>query len=168
MNAKRAPESFAAVSKSRPSRAPTSTWSFTSKSNVRGRAPAAHFDVFRFVAADRHAFVRNVRDAQKQVFKVRADAVQFLFEVGELFGDAGGFGHQRRSVLTRLLRHADLLGERVALRLELFGAGLHGLALRLRRLNSSSGNWKPRAASQATTSGSCLRSIVTSSICNPS
>ena len=72
-----------------------------------------------------------MRGAQKQVFKVRADAVQFLFEVRELFGDAGGFGHQRRSVLTRLLRHADLLGERVALRLELFGAGLHGLALRL-------------------------------------
>ena len=95
-----------------------------------GRAPAADFDVFRFVLADRHGFVREVRDAKEKVVQLRADFFEFLFENRELFRDGRGAGHDFGGVFTGALGLADLLREGVAFRLQFFGLRLNVLAAR--------------------------------------
>ena len=91
-------------------------------------APTADFNIFRLILADRHAFVREVRNAEKHVVETRANVVEFGLKFREFFGNLGGFSHQGGSVLTVLLGHADLTGEHVALLLQIFGLDLHGLA----------------------------------------
>ena len=65
-NEKRAPDSLTPVSRSRPSGAPTSTWSRGANSKSARRAPAPHLDVGVLVGADRHARVGQVGQRHQQ------------------------------------------------------------------------------------------------------
>ncbi len=100
------------------------------------RAPAANLDVLFLVRTDRHGLVRQVGDAQHQLVQLTLDAVQLLLAGFEFAAHAIHIGEQRGDVLTALLGLADGLGTRIALGLELFGAGLHGLALGLQRFDA--------------------------------
>jgi len=100
------------------------------------RAPAAHLDVLILIRSDRHRFVRQVGNAQHQLVQLALDTLQFLLAGFEFRAHAIHVGEQRRDVFAALLGLADGLGAGVALGLELFGAGLHGLALGFQRLDA--------------------------------
>jgi hypothetical protein len=93
------------------------------------RAPAMLFGVVRLVVAQRHALVREVRDAQRDAFQLAADAVELDFRGLQLVAEARDFREQRRDVLTLGLRLADRLAARVAQVLQLLRAHLDALAL---------------------------------------
>ena len=101
---------------------------------VARRAPRAHLHVAALAFAHRHAFVRQVGDGQQQRLHVGLDLVQALRGALELGLDAGDLGHHGIGRFTLGLELADLLGELVALGLQLLGAALDGLALGFERL----------------------------------
>jgi len=89
---------------------------------LAGRAPAAHLDVVVARRALGHLGTRNVRDHAQE-------GVELLLRHGErrLVGfqavaQARDLGHHGGRVLALALQHANLLVERVALRLQLLGA----------------------------------------------
>lgn len=92
-------------------------------------SPAAHLHVVLFVGADRHRLVRQVGNAQHQGVQLGLDGVQLALAGLQIAAHAVDLGQQRRDVLAARLGLADGFGAGVALGLQLFGAGLHGLAL---------------------------------------
>jgi hypothetical protein len=98
-------------------------------------ADALDLDVGRFVAAFRHAGLRQVRHAKRDRIELGADLVQPRLPALELLADAGDFRHQLRHVLAPRLGHADGLGAGVALVLQVLGARLQCPALGLQRLH---------------------------------
>jgi len=96
-------------------------------------APAAHFDVRGLIEADWHVVHRQVRHCHQQRRELGLDRVEPLGRVLQFAADATDLGHRRRRVFALGLRLPDLLGKAVAARLQLFGPGLNGLALRLER-----------------------------------
>ncbi len=97
------------------------------------RAPAAHFHVFGFVLAHRHAFVRQVRHAEQQVRQTLLDIVEPGRRRLHLVADTTHFSHHRRGVLALAFQRADLFRQTVAARLHLFGTGLGVAAFRFER-----------------------------------
>ena len=132
---KREPDSLAPVSKSRPSGAPRSTWSLTAKSKRARRAPAAHLDVGVLVGADRHAVVRQVGHGHQQRRQISAWMCVAAARPRRPARRPGRppAAITAAAVLALGLELADLLGQAVALRLQLFGARLDALALGLER-----------------------------------
>mmetsp|Transcript_1075 Transcript_1075/g.1642 ORF Transcript_1075/g.1642 Transcript_1075/m.1642 type:complete len:501 (-) Transcript_1075:722-2224(-) len=100
------------------------------------RAPAAHLDVAGLVRAERNTLVGQVGHAHQQVVELVLDRVQPLGAGLEFIGDAAHLSHLRGGILALALGHADLLGQRVAARLQFLGAGLHRLALGLQGLEA--------------------------------
>ena len=100
------------------------------------RRPAAHFLVGGFVGAHGHAGVRQVGHAQQQVVQLGLQRVQAGGGAVQLVLDGGHLGHQVVGAFALGLALADLLAGRVALRLQLFGAGLKRFALGFQRLES--------------------------------
>ncbi len=98
------------------------------------RADLAHFNVRRLIVADRHRFVRQVRQRQHEIAERGLHLVQLLRRCLQLIADAAHFGHHRRGILALALQHADLFGQAVAPPLQFFGAGLDLLALRFQRI----------------------------------
>ena len=98
---------------------------------VAYRAPSAHLDVAFFALAQRHALVRQVGHGQQQVLQFGLEHLQALGRSVQLVLDRAHLGHDRigLGVLALALEHANLLGQAVALALQLFGAGLQGFAL---------------------------------------
>ena len=103
-----------------------------------GGSPAAHFHVAMLVAAHGHAFVRQVGHGHQHGQQLGLDLLQAgggLFQLHLACGHLGldSFG---AFLVAPAHQHADLLGQLVALGLQLFGAGLQRLALGLQRLES--------------------------------
>ena len=96
------------------------------------RAPARYLNVALFIGPYRHRLVRQVGDVQHQVVQLDLDAFQLTFAFFQVAAHAIDFGEQRRDVFATLLGLANGLGAGIALGLQLFGAGLHALALRLK------------------------------------
>ncbi len=96
------------------------------------RAPAAHFDVFGFVLADRGGGMGKIRNAQKHRVQLRADLVELGFKRRETGRNFRSLLHGFGGVLAGLLQAADFLRNRVAFGLQLFGLGLNGLAARFK------------------------------------
>ncbi len=97
------------------------------------RSPAAYLDVLVGRAALRYLGAREVRDhAQKRLDLLLQGGERCLVGL-QLLADAADFLEHGRGVLALALEHADLLGERVALRLQLLGAQLQLAALVLER-----------------------------------
>ncbi|MCY1355577.1 hypothetical protein D9M69_420070 [compost metagenome] len=94
-------------------------------------APTAHFDVVVLVVAERHRLVRQVGNVQHQAVQLGLDRLQLALAGLQLAAHALDLGHQRRDVLATGLGLPDGLGAAVAFGLQLLGAGLHRLALRL-------------------------------------
>jgi len=90
------------------------------------RAPPANFDVVRFVAANGHAFVRQVRHFQQQPLQARLNAVERRGRCLHCVAERAHFRHDRRRVFAAPLHRPDLLRQCVAPRLQLFCAGLNG------------------------------------------
>src|SRR6266571_4207504 len=89
-------------------------------------APAALLDCVLGSASDRDARVRQVRDQGDELAQLLLHGGVVRFHFLQLLPELGALAHQRgrlRLVLLRL-RLADLLGESVALRLQLLGRGL--------------------------------------------
>ncbi len=110
-------------------------------------APAALLDGVLGPASDRDARVRQVRDQGDELAQLLLHGGVVRFHLLQLLPELGALAHQRgrlRLVLLRL-RLADLLGERVALRLQLLGRGLDLPALLLER--PEAGNVERVAAS---------------------
>jgi hypothetical protein len=106
------------------------------EAELTGCTPAADLDVRLLVDAERHAVVRQVRHRHQQRVELGLDHVEPLGRRLQLVADAAHFGHHRRAVFTLRLQLADLLGQAVAPRLQLLGAGLQGLALGFERLET--------------------------------
>ena len=92
------------------------------------RADLAHFDVAALVDADRHRRVRQVRHRCHEGGQLGLHFRQRRLVGLELVAQASHFGHHGGGVFAFALEHADLLGQRVALALQVFGAGLDRLA----------------------------------------
>ena len=106
---KREPESLAPVSKSRPSGAPRSTWSFTAKSNVRG-VPQRRTSTLPVSSAP--AGTLSSGRLGTPISMALSSRLQRLEALGaglQLVADAGHLGHHGRGVLALALEHADLL-----------------------------------------------------------
>ncbi len=80
--------------------------------------------------------MRQVRQRQHQLVQFGLDAFELLLAGVQLGSHAVDVGEQRRDVFAALLGLADGFGARVALGLQLLGAGLHGLALCFQRLDT--------------------------------
>ena len=98
------------------------------------RAPAAHLDVGR---SRRRPPARSSCGRLGTLISICAelglDRLEPLGAGLQLVADAGHLGHQRRASPPLRLELADLLGQAVAPRLQLLGAGLDRLALGLER-----------------------------------
>ena len=90
---------------------------------LRGLAPAAHFDVVGFGAAHRHGFVRDVGNAGEQFLELLVHGFHLLVERGDLLGDGADFLLPLGGVGAFALEFADLDALLVLARLELFGLG---------------------------------------------
>jgi hypothetical protein len=97
------------------------------KSNVARRAPAAHFDVAGLVLADRHAFVRQVGHGEQQRLHLGLDLLQARDCSSSALSCATSA--ITASVDSPLDLSWPICLDSVAARLQLFGAGLDGLAL---------------------------------------
>ncbi|MDT4862019.1 hypothetical protein FQZ97_966500 [compost metagenome] len=100
------------------------------------RTPAAHFDVAVFIVTDRHRLMRQVGQVQQQAVQLELNGIQLLLALLQLVAHAIDIRQQRCYVFAALLGLADGLGAAVALGLQLFGVGLHGLALVFQRLEA--------------------------------
>ena len=96
-----------------------------------GCAPAAHYHVTGLVRTHRHAGVRQVGHSLQQGVQLGLQRVEAGGGRIQLFFQAIHRRHDVVGAFTLGLALADLFGQGVALRLQLFGAGLQGLALRL-------------------------------------
>src|SRR5579862_3785369 len=92
------------------------------------RAPAAHLDVLVARTTLGHVGLRDVRDHAQEGRLPFLDGGERHLVGLQLVADAGDFRHHGRGILALALEHPDLLRERVALALELLGAGLDLLA----------------------------------------
>ena len=130
---KRAPDSLAPASpSSQPLRAPSSTWSLTAKSKLRGVPQRCCSTLPVSSLPGRHRFVRQVRECPARSRRSRPRIVSSRASRGlELVAETGDLGHQRGDVLALGLRLADRLGARVAQVLQLLGAGLDAACARL-------------------------------------
>ena len=112
---KRAPESLAPVSKSRPSGAPRSTWSRGVKSKRRGPCPPGSSAAPRRCRSRRRPTARSscgrLGSAISMPLQLGLDGLQPLGAVTQLVADAGHLGHRRGGVLALGLELADLLGQ---------------------------------------------------------
>ena len=106
------------------------------KSNVRGVPTRRDLDVVRLRAPDRRGGVRQVRQVEQEIAKLRLHGLERSLEALDLVAESGHVGEDRRRVLALRLRDADLLAERVALRLKILRARLDVLALALERLET--------------------------------
>jgi hypothetical protein len=123
----------------------------------RRRADLAHFHVARFVGTDRHRFVRQVRHRFHERGQLGLHHRQRGFVGLELVAQAAHFRHHGRRVFALALEHADLLGQRIALALQFFGAGLDRLRSASRALKPATSSWNLRLARRAATVSMSLR-----------
>ena len=100
---------------------------------VAVRAPAPHFAVAALVATRRHRLVRQVRHLQQPVLEPGLHRFVLLRGNARLVTEAGDFGQQGGGILAARLQLSDRLRQRVAPRLQVFGAHLQRLALGLQR-----------------------------------
>ena len=96
------------------------------------RTPAAHFHIFRFILADRRGGRRQIRHTQHQVVKLFTEFLEFILERFKFTRNSSCLSEQLGSILPILLHHADVLGERIAAGLQLFGLLLDRLAALLK------------------------------------
>jgi len=101
---------------------------------------------------------------RRNAFRFSCSAASGRLVALQLFAETRDFRQHRGGVLALSLEHADLLRERVALRLQLLGARLHLPALVLERANVASSKSKPRRFRPAMTAGRSLRRSWMSSI----
>ena len=129
----RARELGADVEVEPPSGAPTSTWSFAAKSNSRG-VPQRRTSTLPSRRSPTGTLASG-RLGSAMSMRVELD-LDRLEPLGAAFSSSPMPATSRstaRRVAALALEHADLLRERVALRLQLFGARLQRLALGLER-----------------------------------
>ncbi len=126
---KRAPESLAPVSKSRPRRRADVDVVLGGEGELARRAPAAFLFVLVRGAPHRHRLVRQVRDQRDEFLQLRLHRRILGLHLLELVAGLSRLCQQLRRELVVLLRLGlpDLLGQRVALRLQLLGGGLDPL-----------------------------------------
>ena len=98
------------------------------------RAPFTHLDIACFTNAQRHAVMRQIGNGQQQSLQVELNLVQTGAAGFQLGLKRTDLRHHRSGVFAFGLKLADLFGQRVALVLQLFSAGLDGLAFSLQRL----------------------------------
>ena len=79
--------------------------------------------------------MRHVGNTENEIIEPRLNPLELLFECLQLLCLRIHLRHQFRRILAFALRLADLLGERVAPRLQLLGVDLNLLALRFERAN---------------------------------
>jgi len=91
-------------------------------------APAAVLDVVGGVGAAGDAFVRDVRDLEHPGLEALVEVADFGVEGGNFFADGLHLGLDGGGVLAVLLEDADLLGDGVALGLEVVDLGDGGAA----------------------------------------
>ena len=107
------------------------------KSERARRAPPPHFDVVRFGVADRaRSACGRLGMPSSQSRSPAWMSASSRSSAPSSSPSVAHFGHQLRGVLAPALRRADLLGQRVALRLQLLGPRLDRLALGLDALES--------------------------------
>jgi hypothetical protein len=106
----------------------------------------AYLDVVVGGPTFRRRRVRDVRQLQQKIAQLRLHVVELPLEILLLVAEPRHFAEQRRRVLAAPLGDADLLRERVALRLQLLRAGLDALALALERLEAGRVERKRRAS----------------------
>ncbi|MNN36636.1 hypothetical protein D3C81_1505390 [compost metagenome] len=94
------------------------------------RTDFAQFDIAGFVRTDRHRFMRQVGDSQHEFADLRLDHIEARRRCFQLIADTGHFRHDCGGVFALAFQGADLLGQRIALVLQIFGAGLDLFALR--------------------------------------
>ena len=92
------------------------------------RSPAGHFDIVFLRSPDRDGLVGQVGQRRNEVGDLCQQFGEALFVLFQFFADATHLGHHCRRVLALALEHADLLGQRIAPRLEFLGPGLKPLA----------------------------------------
>ena len=98
------------------------------------RRPAAQLHIGFFVGAHGHAGVRQVGHAGQDVLDLCLQRLQARLRRFQRLLDAAHLRHHGvgAGMVTLALEHADLLAQAVALRLQVFGAGLQHLALGLK------------------------------------
>jgi len=121
---------------------------FDFKVEYLGCAPTTYFDIARFVAADRHGFIGQVRNRQQQAIKLFLDLLESGFGGFELVAQIGDFSHDRRDILTLGLGLTDALGGGIAGGLQFLHLDLQSLALVFQR-GKSGGIQGEVAAGQA-------------------
>ena len=100
------------------------------------RRPFAHFDIAGFTGAFGHAFVRQIGNRQQQRLQLGLDLIESGRHAFKLCLGRADLGHHGAGVFAFGFELADLLGQVVALVLQLFGAHLAGLAFSFERLKS--------------------------------
>ena len=142
---KRAPDSFAAAAKSMPSAAPSSTWSSRRTKRVLGRrSPAPHLDVVGLGLA-RPAPIRAAGSAATAAARpVRPGWPRAPPKLPAAIAQGGDLRQQGVRILLARLGLADLLGQCIAPRLQLFRAALHRLAPGLEPLEGLQGRTRSR------------------------
>lgn len=96
-------------------------------------APAPHLQVAGLVGALRHAGLRQVGQRHQHLLQFGLDALQSSCTRVEFGADATHLGHHGGRVATLGLELADLPGQRIAPRLQLFGGDLDLLAFGFQR-----------------------------------
>lgn len=94
---------------------------------VTRRAPAADFDIFGGRGADRHAGMRQIRDHRDEVVDRAEELGKFVLVGLEPVAEACNLLHERARILALGFDLPDLLGQRVALRLQLLCTGCSAL-----------------------------------------
>ena len=102
---------------------------FHRKIKLTRLAPTAHFNVLIRIAAVRHGFVQQVRNAGMDGVHLRLHFLEISLGLLQLFTDLGHFGHQWRDIFTFGLGLAYRLGAGVAQVLQVLRSGLQGFAL---------------------------------------
>jgi hypothetical protein len=118
-----------------------------------------------FVCSHGHAFVRQVGYSQQQGLELNLQGLQALRRAAELLADARHLGEQAVDRLALALADADLLRQRVAARLQLFGARLQRCSSSAeKRATSRKGCGSLRRDRRSTTPSRSRRNRFTSSI----
>ena len=100
-------------------------------------APAFDLDVVVFISTDGDIIARQVGQCRRKV----ADGLKQFGETGfgrfQFITELADFGHDGAGVLALTLEHTDLLGQTVALRLQILRALLQGFTLGFQRIKGS-------------------------------
>ena len=104
---------------------------FDFKVKFARRADFADFNVFRFIFTGRHAFVRQVRNAQQPSIQFLLNGIQISGSLLQIRFDLGNLIHCSLSLFVFALafQRTDLFGNTVARSLQLFCFHLNSFAL---------------------------------------